>query len=77
MLAITAIIIVAVFYTGILSLFFVLILKTFTLLAVSNKAESKFLTLTLKITLSNNITIYDDFETVLKLTFVTNTYFVL
>ena len=65
------------FYTNILSLLLILVFKTFILLLVSNKAESRLLTLTLKITLLNNITIYGDFKTVLKLTLVINTYFIL
>ena len=74
MLAIIAVTTAAVFYTNATSLFFIPVLKTFILLPVSNKAKSKFSTLTLKITLSNSIIIYSDFKIVLKLTFVTNTY---
>ena len=72
-LVITAVTTAAVFYTNIISLPFILILKTPTLLLVPNKVESRFSTF-LKTTLSNGITIYGDFKTVLKFTLVINTY---
>ena len=58
-------------------LFFILILKIFILLPVLNKVKSRFSTLILTITLLNNIIIYGDFKTVLKLALIIYNYFII